>query len=291
MIEKLTKEEERKIPEFVEKYRAIGLSTKNPSKKRAFEIIDRLYKLLDKPAPQKFYVDSPATALNLYTELSGNDDTSSQIPNIWYGSFYAHCMSFYSFIAEMDGINIGQYEENLKVANEMLELGCTLAYDSVCIVSKKPKKIIFEDGKLHCSDGPAVEYPDGYALYSWRGISVKKEWIEDPNSITVEEVLAEQNAEKRRSMIEIMGYGRYLKEANSKLIDKHIRNGRVERLWESDFGYKKAKIIEVINATPENDGTYKHYFFQVPSRINSAAEAVASLYGLDPDEYNPTVET
>jgi hypothetical protein len=47
--------------------------------------------------------------------------------------------------------------------------------------------------------------------------------------------------------------------------------------------------VEVINATPEPDGTRKHYFLQVPPNLRTAREAVAWTYGIAPERYDRLV--
>ena len=46
---------------------------------------------------------------------------------------------------------------------------------------------------------------------------------------------------------------------------------------------------EVINATPEADGTHKHFFLQVPANLRTAREAVAWTYGMRADAYDQLV--
>jgi uncharacterized protein DUF6745 len=41
----------------------------------------------------------------------------------------------------------------------------------------------------------------------------------------------------------------------------------------------------VINATPETDGTRKHFFLQVPPNLRTPREAVAWTYGMRPEAY------
>ena len=43
--------------------------------------------------------------------------------------------------------------------------------------------------------------------------------------------------------------------------------------------------VEVVNGTPEPDGTYKHYYLQVPPTVRTPREAVAWTYGLSEHEY------
>ncbi len=50
-------------------------------------------------------------------------------------------------------------------------------------------------------------------------------------------------------------------------------------------------MVEVLNATPEPDGTRKTYFLRVPPTIGTARAAVAWTFNLEPLEYRPVVET
>ncbi len=219
------------------------------------------------------------------------DQLGDPLGNFWYGSYYSYYVSFYDFISNLDRVKIGNKSKNLSIAKSMLNLGWCLCYENVCIISKKPNKISMQFEKLHCEDGPAIEFEDGYKLYAWRGVRLDAEIIESPESITIDQIQSEKNVEKRRCLIEIMGYEKYLKNTKSKLVDEKFLNGQSIKLWLSDFGYTKAKIVELINHTQENDGTCKHYFHRVSGKINDAHEAVASLWGLTKEQYNPVVET
>jgi hypothetical protein len=45
-------------------------------------------------------------------------------------------------------------------------------------------------------------------------------------------------------------------------------------------------VVEVVNATPEPDGTRKHFFLQVPAHMRTAREAVAWTYGMSEHAYS-----
>jgi hypothetical protein len=49
--------------------------------------------------------------------------------------------------------------------------------------------------------------------------------------------------------------------------------------------------VEVVNSTPEPDGTRRTYFLRVPPTVQSAREAVAWTFALDGGAYRPTVES
>jgi hypothetical protein len=50
-------------------------------------------------------------------------------------------------------------------------------------------------------------------------------------------------------------------------------------------------MVEVINATPEPDGSRKRYWLRVPPYMRTAREAVAWTFGLSGKEYAPDKET
>jgi hypothetical protein len=50
-------------------------------------------------------------------------------------------------------------------------------------------------------------------------------------------------------------------------------------------------MVEVINATPEPDGSRRTYFLAVPPTVRTAREAVAWTFGLDELDYEPSRET
>ena len=50
-------------------------------------------------------------------------------------------------------------------------------------------------------------------------------------------------------------------------------------------------MVEVVNSTPEPDGSRKTYFLRVPPTITTAREAVAWTFALGAGEYRPAVET
>jgi hypothetical protein len=45
------------------------------------------------------------------------------------------------------------------------------------------------------------------------------------------------------------------------------------------------RIVEVMNGTPEVDGSRKTYWLRVPPWVRTAGEAVAWTYGMTADEY------
>ncbi|MBX9692834.1 MAG: hypothetical protein K2Z81_10650, partial [Cyanobacteria bacterium] len=54
---------------------------------------------------------------------------------------------------------------------------------------------------LHSKTGPAIAFPDGFALYCVNGTMVKPHVVKSPEEITIDEVLKEEDLETRQAMI------------------------------------------------------------------------------------------
>jgi hypothetical protein len=77
--------------------------------------------------------------------------------------------------------------------------------------------------------------------------------------------------------------------------------GRASLVRQDDFGKlwtlrpgpdgEAVRVVEVVNATPEPDGSYRRYFLQVPPSVRTAREAIAWTFGLTKKVYVPAVES
>jgi hypothetical protein len=65
------------------------------------------------------------------------------------------------------------------------------------------------------------------------------------------------------------------------------------RLWERgvDARGEPIRVVEVVNATPAEDGSSSHHLLRVPPEIRTAHEAVAWTFGLGAAEYLPVRES
>src|ERR1039458_1453249 len=99
-----------------------------------------------------------------------------------------------------------------------------------------------------------------------------------------------RNVEARRCAIERYGAERFL------------RDSQAEKVHSDDYGelYRKKcvgeqlSMVKVVNASPEQDGSFKDYFLRVPPEMTTAREAVAWTFGLEGEEmryYDPMKQT
>lgn len=162
-------------------------------------------------------------------------------------------------------------------------------YERTAIVCERPLELHRDEaGRLDRGDGPALAYSDGFALHAWRGMPVPAEFLAGLDGLTPQRIREEENAELRRVMLEHYGYERYLEESGAE----PVQRDEAGVLWRIELvGDEPLVMVEVVNSTPEPDGTHKTYWLRVPPRIRTAKEGVAWTFGLDEGEYTPERET
>ncbi|WP_231513817.1 DUF6745 domain-containing protein [Microbispora rosea] len=177
-------------------------------------------------------------------------------------------------------------------------------YERVAIVTDRPVELHLDDaGRLHSNfgsgtfgsgtfgsgaEGPALSYADGFALHAWHGMPVPAGFGATMAALTPERIRAEENAELRRVMLEHFGLDRYLAESGAR--PRHSDETGV--LWRIDLpGDEPVVMVEVVNSTPEPDGTRRTYFLRVPPWVTRAREGVAWTFGVREEDYRPERET
>ncbi|MFS0695406.1 DUF6745 domain-containing protein [Streptomyces nitrosporeus] len=162
-------------------------------------------------------------------------------------------------------------------------------YERAVVISERPVDLHRDEaGRLDRGDGPALAYRDGFALYAWRGMPVPAEFLDELAALTPERIRAEDNAELRRVMLEYYGYDRYLSESGAE----PVHRDETGILWRIPLdGDEDVVTVEVVNSTPEPDGTCRTYWLRVPPGTRTARAGVAWTFGLDADAYAPARQT
>lgn len=162
-------------------------------------------------------------------------------------------------------------------------------YENVAIITERPTQLHRDEaGRLDRGDGPALAYSDGFALHAWRGLPVPGEFLDSLDTLTPEQIRNEENAELRRVMLEYYGYDRYLEKSGAK----PVHRDETGILWRITLpGDEDAVMVEVVNSTPEPDGTSRTYWLRVPPTTRTAREGVAWTFGLSAEEYDPLRQT
>jgi hypothetical protein len=213
-----------------------------------------------------------------------------------YSAHDAHQLAFYRCFHDV----VGLADETSKLSG-LWELaqsaGWALPQRNICWVSERHHILSRdEQGRLHCDIGPAVAYPDGWAIYAIHGVRVPQHVIEHPKRIDIARIETETNTEVRRVMIdryrhgeEINGGAAYIRDCAATRLDHDERYGT---LWRRDLPNDEPIVmIEVVNSTPERDGRFKRYWLRVPPGMTTAREAVAWTFDMPTEEYAPVKET
>ncbi|MFJ2568783.1 DUF6745 domain-containing protein, partial [Streptomyces sp. NPDC087568] len=136
--------------------------------------------------------------------------------------------------------------------------------------------------------GPALAFPDGFALHAWRGMPIPAEFLAELGELTPARIREEENAELRRVMLEHYGYERYLEDSGAE----PVQRDKAGVLWRIELeGDEPLVMVEVVNSTPEPDGTHRTYWLRVPPSTRTAREGVAWTFGLEEADYVPERET
>lgn len=172
-------------------------------------------------------------------------------------------------------------------------------YENFVFVSDRPREIHLNAAdRLHNLRGPAIAYRDGWKIYCVNGVRVPEFVIEQPRKIRLSHINQEFNVEVRRVMIDryhsrqdshLIGVGAYVRDSHARRVDHNEVKGTLWHLPQSND--EPIMLLEVVNRTPEEDGSFKHYHLRVPPNIQTAAQASAWSFGLREDEYNPIKET
>jgi hypothetical protein len=157
----------------------------------------------------------------------------------WYGNIwdYGWC-AFYDFFMRIGAI--GKNKDFIEFV-KLLDSGIydMIQFENVCIVSKKPIKILRQGVKLHSEKEPAIQFRDGYSQYYLHGISFDKElWSKIVGGkLTFKQIMAIKNIEQRMTALKMYDSEKLLIDANAKCVHMGVNKAR----------RKDGKIIDYTN--------------------------------------------
>ncbi|MEE1940714.1 hypothetical protein V1L54_15095 [Streptomyces sp. TRM 70361] len=220
-------------------------------------------------------------------ELAGSPEEESEVRLIMLDAVLGqHDAPWLAALGAGDGAEAGPLGGLAAVARTA---GWWWPYERVAVVAERPLELHRDEvGRLDRGDGPALVFPDGFALHAWKGMPVPADFLASLDAITPERIRAEENAELRRVMLEHYGYDRYLAESGARPVHRDSTGV----LWRIDLADDEPVLtVEVVNSTPEPDGSRRTYWLRVPPSVRTAREGVAWTFGLEADGYEPVVQT
>ena len=229
-LESLSKAQEAKIPEYRDKWLAIGLSTSESSEEDYQKCFEGVEILLERKLKGYQVCDSPSQLKGVLKDKSNFNQSS-------FGSFEASWLSFYDYF--------DQEVEEVDVDTSLLQYFIFLAQhvtwtcveDEVVYFSRKPVEIHMVDGQLHNDNGPSILFADGFSVYSINGYRVTEKIVMRPEDITVKEIHSETNADIQTIMVDRFGWERYIQETGAELLDS--RKNDIENTMEALYKTSK----------------------------------------------------
>lgn len=147
-------------------------------------------------------------------------------------------------------------------------------------------------GRFHCNDGPAVLRPNGIPEYWWHGVSIPSRWIENKNEITSSDFLEEQNVERRKALMEIIGTDKFVSVLQMTKVSDILRNNILYELFEKiDDVFGKIHLVRCTNPPKNSESDPSIYYLMTPPWISDVWESVAWTFYERAETYNPEVET
>jgi hypothetical protein len=284
-ITSLSEKDVALFPQIVDKWVNISLSVTPTNCAEAEKSINAAYEVSGLKPPVKFvWFESPKAGYKYVKDVL---KASNAIPI--YGQFDSAWLSFYDFFDKCESVDIPEIKKLYPLMEICKQTGWWWAFSDLCVATKRHTEIHRDAAnRLHCEDGMAIKYGDGWGLYSWHGFTIPKShhWIiTDKARLNPSVIEKEANAELRRIMLEIYGFSNYLEEAKAVVLseDKDIL-GNPRRLLEITVNKEKLRVLEVTNSTPEPDGSLKKYHLgAMPGK--TPQEAVAASFGFNPEAF------
>jgi hypothetical protein len=212
----------------------------------------------------------------------------------FWGNMDAYWIAFYQFPEKFLGIKYKTSDsEKLELWSKVAESASWFwTYENYCFVSDRPTSYGFdEEYRMHSSTGPAIEFTDGWKLYRWHGVEVPENWILAPETIKKQDVINEQNAEKRRCLMEILGPEKFSEMLGVLVIDQDTDQGGRARILYRTKNIDPVAEEHIHFARVICPSTEREYFLCVPNTINNIWDAVAWTFKKNKANYQPIIET
>jgi hypothetical protein len=134
------------------------------------------------------------------------DSVWDSVRDSGYGQHDANWLAFYEYFKEVCGL----IEQTKRLTGHWMiarSANWYLPYKNICWISERHNKLFTnERGRLHCENGMALTYPDGWGIYALNGILMKPEYVLTPaGELSPETVLKERSVDIRRELLRKIG--------------------------------------------------------------------------------------
>ena len=341
-IESLTPGQQIAHDEWFAECMRIGTCTDPADRKRAESAMGKMYQFIGKPLPTFVWCDSPATCIlarfilqewlknggdkalrsslesSLGSSLRSSLESSlrsslwSSLWSSYWGQYEQYWIGFYRFMEltlkiaydPEKSAHLGWWQDIAESANWWFP------YEGFCFVSERPIRCAIDtERRLHHDTKAAMEFKDGWKVYSYHGTTVPAHVIESPETITIEQIKKEDNAEVRRCMVERMGWQKFVDLSELKVLHTDTLKSKFPSIPSSaivdnndpaalryESGEEKAELLESAFLRDFEDrpvrfvrltcpSTGKVYIQRVAHDETRVYAAVGKAFGMSENEY------
>jgi len=220
-IDKLTPEQEIELTSFYAEMLAVGRSIEPIDHAECEAVITDLYSRLDPPllpAPKFLYFPSPKACFKYKIDVLGFNKLEA-VGQYFSGQQWVYWKALYTF-GERIGVKYAEEQSDLLRLwmRESRGLHWWAPFDGVVLVSERPTILQLNDkGELHCENGPAFEYSDGWNGFYLNGIHVPETLVMTAaEHLDMEFFKTEKNADVRTEFVRKFGIERMVDQGKLK---------------------------------------------------------------------------
>jgi hypothetical protein len=222
----------------------------------------------------------------------------------WWGQHEAFWIAYYLFPEQQSLVTYDpRRSEQLGLwATISRSTGWWFPYEGVVVCTERPIVVQQElessrfpygttSRRLHCEDGPALAYRDGWAVHSWHGVRVPAWVIEDDvTPAHIDRALKLDNSEQRRAALERIGWPRVVQHLGSTPIatcpdPANAPHELALYALPAEFYDEPVNLLVMTNGSPDRNGALRLYGETVPSSITDPLAAAAWQYDVHPSVY------
>lgn len=238
-LKELSQEQRLRLKEIRNEYVSKFLTHRKIDRTNAEEAIRFVYcELLKKEMPKIFVVKSPMAAQKLANKLKGTERKYYPF-GTWLTYGWASSYAYYDTFVEFGILpqeKFPKYHKLRKFVDSGIEF--TIEFEKAIIITQ-PALYYKKSGRsLHCTDGPAALWEDGYAQFYINGRRMPK-WIFEKHKkgeLTKNDFIKEENEDVKAGIYEIVessGEGSMLEFLGATETDRDLvthGNGDIEEL-------------------------------------------------------------
>lgn len=192
------------------------------------------------------------------------------------GNQWSAWPAYLSFFQNVAGLNLPDYDKFIHYERAAIHGGPRYMTEDFWVCCDRPL-VCHHDATFRqsCSDGPQMEWKDGFRTWFIDGVRVNRQIVMSPETITVKQIEEERNAEVRRVMMRRYGWDRFLRDSGATL----IHEDEFGKLWRKEVPDDEPLVmVEVINSTPEPLETpMQNGYLLLPDTTNNGGAGYTSL--------------